>query len=177
LLLHLPRFALSAETQALLAGDQRNLASYRQVREILGDTEAAAVSLALTNLFTVEGLATVRALSDAFERQPDVIEVKSLTHAVRPVRRGLGFEMGAGTTVAVDATIRRAAAVCRIPGAQLWCPPTTAYAVTVHFGRQAVRQAGCSSANASKPPAPFRAAGSEPRPGHLIERNPRDAAA
>lgn len=93
LLVRLARFSVSAEVQALLAGDQRSLASYRQVREILGDTEAVVLSLTLTNLFSPDGLERVRAISDAFEREPDVVEVKSLTHAVRPVRRGLGFEM------------------------------------------------------------------------------------
>lgn len=93
LLVRLARFSVSAEVQALLAGDQRSLASYRQVRDILGDTEAVVLSLTLTNLFSPDGLERVRALSEAFEREPDVVEVKSLTHAVRPVRRGLGFEM------------------------------------------------------------------------------------
>ncbi len=93
LLLPLPRFGVSAELKALLQGDQRNLASYEQVREILGDTDVLVVSLELTNLFSNAGLETVRRLSDAFERQPDVVEVKSLTHSVKPVRRGLSFDM------------------------------------------------------------------------------------
>lgn len=93
LLLPLARFGVSAELKALLQGDQRNLASYEQVREILGDTDVLVVSLELTNLFTNAGLDTVRRLSDAFARQPDVVEVKSLTHSVKPVRRGFGFDM------------------------------------------------------------------------------------
>lgn len=93
LLLGLPRFTVGARTDALLSGDERNLASYQQVRDILGENEALVVSLELTNLFSATGLETVRRVSEAFERLPQTIEVKSLTHAVRPVRRGLGFEM------------------------------------------------------------------------------------
>jgi hypothetical protein len=87
------RWSVSAEVRALLAGDERNLASFEQVRALLGDTEGVVISLELPHLFTAAGLAVVEAVSDAFARQPEVIEVKSLTHAVKPVRRGLGFEM------------------------------------------------------------------------------------
>ncbi len=93
LLLGLLRFTVGAGTEALLSGDQRNLASYAQVRDILGENDAVVVSLGLTNLFTPLGLETVRRVSEAFERLPQTLEVKSLTHAVRPVRRGLSFEM------------------------------------------------------------------------------------
>ncbi len=93
LLWPLARFAVSAEVTALLQGDQRNLAAYTQVREILGENEVVVVSLEHPDLFSPAGLGLVWQLSDALDRLPGVIEVKSLTHAVKPVRRGLGFEM------------------------------------------------------------------------------------
>lgn len=93
LLWPLARFAVSAEVTALLQGDRRNLAAYTLVREILGNNEVVVISLEHPDLFSPAGLEVVWRLSDALERLPGVVEVKSLTHAVKPVRRGLGFEM------------------------------------------------------------------------------------
>jgi hypothetical protein len=39
------------------------------------------------------GIDAVRRVSEAFESQPGLLDVKSLTHSVRPVRRGLSLEM------------------------------------------------------------------------------------
>ncbi|MBK9139355.1 MAG: MMPL family transporter [Verrucomicrobia bacterium] len=89
----LPRFEFDAETRVLLGGDQRNLTAYEQVRKILGETEAVVISLEVTDLFSPAGLDVVRRVSDAFLSQPTVIAVHSLTHAVKPVRRGLSFDM------------------------------------------------------------------------------------
>jgi len=93
LLWHLTRLRVSSETGVLLQGDQRNLASYQQVRRILGDTEVVVLGLESEALFTPAGIDQVRRLSVAFEQQPDVVEVRSLTHSYKPVRRGLSFEM------------------------------------------------------------------------------------
>jgi predicted RND superfamily exporter protein len=87
------RFEIGDEIRALLEGDRRNQASYDHVRRLLGDSEVAVVSVECPDLFTPAGLDTVRRLSDALLRQPGVIEVKSLTHSVKPVRRGWSFEM------------------------------------------------------------------------------------
>ncbi len=93
LLFQWTRFGVSAETRALLAGDERNLSSYEKVRDALAGTELVLVSLEHDALFTERGLDAVRRISDAFEQQPRVSDVKSLTHSVRPVRKGLRFEM------------------------------------------------------------------------------------
>jgi hypothetical protein len=39
------------------------------------------------------GIDAVRRVSEAFVSQPGLLDVKSLTHSVRPVRRGLSLEM------------------------------------------------------------------------------------
>lgn len=93
LLAPLSRFEVASEVRALLQGDERNLASYEKVREILADTEAVVVSLAHDHLFSTAGLDAVRRVSEALNRLPEVVDVRSLTHAVRPVRRGMSFEM------------------------------------------------------------------------------------
>ncbi len=93
LLAPLARWTVSTEVGALLQGDQRSLAAYAQAREILGENEVVLVSLEHPDLFSPAGLALVAQVSAALEGLPGVIEIKSLTHAVQPVRRGFGFTM------------------------------------------------------------------------------------
>lgn len=86
-------FRVSSETRVLLEGDSRNLATYEKVESILGDTEVVVVNLHHEDLFSPEGLDSVRRISAAFAREPGVWDVKSLTHSSKPVRRGLSFDM------------------------------------------------------------------------------------
>jgi hypothetical protein len=89
----LVNFRIESELRVLLEGDQRNLESYQKTREILANVEIVVISLALPEVFTPEGLDAVRRISEAFEGQPGVTDVKSLTHSSRPIRRGLAFDM------------------------------------------------------------------------------------
>ncbi|MBM3834705.1 MAG: hypothetical protein FJ403_15825 [Verrucomicrobia bacterium] len=92
-LAHLTRFEVSSETRVLLEGDQRNLSSYEKVRQILADVEVVVISLECEEVFSPKSIAAIRRVSDAFQAQPGVEDVKSLTHSSKPVRRGLAFEM------------------------------------------------------------------------------------
>lgn len=93
LLLRLVGFKVTSETRVLLEGDQRNLSSYEKVKQILADVEVVVISLECKEVFSTQGIDAVRRISEAFTRQPGVADVKSLTHSVKPVRRGLTFEM------------------------------------------------------------------------------------
>lgn len=84
---------VSSQVRVLLEGDSRNLATYEKVESILGDTEVVAVDLEQEALFTQAGLDAVRRISEAFAAEPDVLDVKSLTHSAKPVRQGLSFAM------------------------------------------------------------------------------------
>lgn len=92
-LLELRRFQVTSETRALLSGDERNLSSYEKVREVLAGTEVVLISLEHDDLFSAAGLDAVRRVSEAFEQQAGVGDVKSLTHSYQPVREGLSFRM------------------------------------------------------------------------------------
>lgn len=89
----LGRFHVRSETRVLLEGDARNLAAYEKAESILGDSEVVLVNLHHEALFTNEALEQVRQISEAFTALPDVWDVKSLTHSVKPVREGLSFRM------------------------------------------------------------------------------------
>ena len=102
LLAPLRHVRVNTETRTLLGGDQRNLESYEQVRAILGNTDVVVVSLDVPDLFSPAGLAVVRRISGAFAAVPGVVDVRSLTHSVRPVRRGLTFDMVPLVSLAPD---------------------------------------------------------------------------
>ena len=87
------RFQVSSETRVLLEGDQRNQASYERVQSILGKEVVVAINLKCADVFSPQGIDAVRRVSEAFVAQPGLLDVKSLTHSVRPVRRGLSLEM------------------------------------------------------------------------------------
>jgi predicted RND superfamily exporter protein len=93
LLLKLPGLGITSETNVLLEGDQRNLSSYEKVRRILSGLEVVVIDLECGEVFSQDGIEAVRRVSEAFSRQPGVDDVKSLTHSVKPVRRGWSFDM------------------------------------------------------------------------------------
>ena len=93
LLLRLRDFRVSSETRVLLEGDQRNLASYERVQEIIGENHVVLVDLELPEVFSPAGIDAIRRVSAAFETQRGVTDVTSLTHSFRPVRQGLAFAM------------------------------------------------------------------------------------
>jgi uncharacterized protein len=86
-------FDVSSEARALLEGDQRNLSSYETAMEILREDVIVVISMECDDVFSPAGMDAVRRVSEAFEQQPGLVDVKSFTHSVRPVRRGLAFEM------------------------------------------------------------------------------------
>jgi uncharacterized protein len=86
-------FDVSSEARALLEGDQRNLSSYETAMEILREDVIVVISLECEDVFSPACMDAVRRVSQAFEQQPGLVDVKSFTHSVRPVRRGWTFEM------------------------------------------------------------------------------------
>ena len=90
--LSLREFEIDSDARTLLEGDQRNLAAYEKVSAILDDDVVVVVSMAGENLFTQEGFDHLRALCDQLTRLEGLGDVKSLTHSVKPVRRGFSFD-------------------------------------------------------------------------------------
>jgi predicted RND superfamily exporter protein len=106
---------VSSEIRVLLEGDQRNLASYQKVRQILADVEVVVVSLEYpADLFRPAGISVIRRVSEAFLGQPGVEDVKSLTHSSKPVRQGTSFQMAplAPTGVASDTDLQKLRQFC-----------------------------------------------------------------
>lgn len=93
LLMRLDDFRVSPESRAILEGDQRSFSSYEKVRKLLAGVEVIVVSMECDEVFSPECIDAIRRVSEALQAQPGVVDVKSLTHSTKPVRRGLAFQM------------------------------------------------------------------------------------
>ena len=80
-----------SDARTLLEGDRRNLAAYEKVRAILDDEVVLVVTMAGEALFSQRGFDDLRELSDALGAMEGLCDVKSLTHSVKPVRKGFQF--------------------------------------------------------------------------------------
>lgn len=81
------------ELGLMFRGDSRNVEGYKTAAEIMEKESVVIFGMHGPSVFTRRGIEAVRRVSEAFLAYPDVLNVKSLTHAVKPVRRGLSFEM------------------------------------------------------------------------------------
>ncbi len=90
--LKLGKVAVDSDARTLLEGDQRNLAAYEKVRAILNDEVVLVITVAGEEIFSQRGFDDLRQLCDAIAGVDGLVDVKSLTHSVKPVRKGFQFE-------------------------------------------------------------------------------------
>jgi predicted RND superfamily exporter protein len=84
---------MAVDARSLLEGDLHGRETYERVESLVPDEIVAAVSVDCGDVFSPRGVDLVWRVSQALESIPGSLGVKSLTHAVRPVRRGFLFEM------------------------------------------------------------------------------------
>ncbi len=85
--------SIDTDPLTLLESDPRHLETYDRIQSFLNDDTVVVISVKSDRLFTQAGLDHIRAISNALGQQPGLIDVKSLTHSVKPVRKGLSFSM------------------------------------------------------------------------------------
>ena len=85
--------SIDTDPLTLLESDPRHLETYDRIQSLLNNDTVVVISVKSDRLFTQAGLDHIRAISDALAQQPGLIDVKSLTHSVKPVRKGLSFSM------------------------------------------------------------------------------------
>jgi predicted RND superfamily exporter protein len=83
---------VDSSADAILATDTRNRETYEKIGSLLPDTTFAVVAARHPALFSNAGAALVAELSESLAALPDAMEVKSLTHSARPVRKGFGLD-------------------------------------------------------------------------------------
>ena len=87
------KVSIDADPMTLLESDRRHLETYERVSSFLNDDTALVICIESDQLFTPEGFDHIRKLSDAITAQNGLVDVKSLTHSYKPVRKGLSFSM------------------------------------------------------------------------------------
>ena len=83
---------VDASTRVLMAGDARNRETYEKVSSLVPEQTLVLVAARLPEVFTNDGAEFVRDLGNRLWSIPDVVEVKSLIHSTRPVRKGFGLD-------------------------------------------------------------------------------------
>ena len=85
--------SIDTDPLTLLESDPRHLETYDRIQSLLNNDTVVVISVKSDRLFTQAGLDHIRAISNELAQQPGLIDVKSLTHSVKPVRKGLSFSM------------------------------------------------------------------------------------
>jgi len=85
--------SIDTDPLTLLESDPRHLETYDRIQSLLNNDTVIVISVKSDRLFTQAGLDHIRAISNAVAQQPGLNDVKSLTHSVKPVRKGLSFSM------------------------------------------------------------------------------------
>jgi len=87
------QISIDTNPLTLLESDQRHQETFDRIQSFLNDDTVVVISVESDRLFTQAGLDHVRAISNALGQQPGLVDVKSLTHSSKPVRKGLAFAM------------------------------------------------------------------------------------
>jgi uncharacterized protein len=84
---------LVSEPEVLLESDPGHLSTYEKARELLAGVEVLVLSLEAGDVFTLETMEVLRQVSESFMDSRGVVDVKSFTHSIIPVRQGWSFQM------------------------------------------------------------------------------------
>ena len=85
--------SIDTDPLTLLESDQRHQETFDRIQSFLNDDTVVVVSVESDQIFSQAGFDQIRAISNALGQQPGLVDVKSLTHSVKPVRKGLAFAM------------------------------------------------------------------------------------
>ena len=87
------KVSIDSDPMTLLESDRRHLETYERISSFLDDDIALVISIESDFLFTTSGFEHIRNISNAISAQDGLVDVKSLTHSYKPVRKGLSFNM------------------------------------------------------------------------------------
>jgi predicted RND superfamily exporter protein len=83
--------SIDTDPLTLLESDKRHLETYNRIQSFLSDDTVVVISVESDQIFSQAGFDQIRAISNALGQQPGLVDVKSLTHSVKPVRRGFAL--------------------------------------------------------------------------------------
>ena len=87
------KVSIDSDPMTLLESDRRHLETYERISSFLDDDIALVISIESDFIFTTSGFEHIRNISNAISAQDGLVDVKSLTHSYKPVRKGLSFNM------------------------------------------------------------------------------------
>ncbi|MED5453809.1 MAG: MMPL family transporter [Verrucomicrobiota bacterium] len=87
------KISIDADPMTLLESDRRHLETYERISSFLNDDTALVISIESDLIFTESGFELIRNISNSISNQDGLVDVKSLTHSYKPVRKGLSFNM------------------------------------------------------------------------------------
>jgi len=93
LLLPLRNLQVRSDADALLESNPSQKATLEKVTSVFQDQVILIVDLECPDVFTEAGIGAVGRVSDALMSVGGVLDVKSLTHSYKPVRKGFSFDM------------------------------------------------------------------------------------
>ena len=102
------RLEFDASTEVLLAGDERAEATYERLQDMLDGLTVLAVIYRDDQLLTNEGVQRLGRLGDRIQKLPGIVDVKSLTHSWRPVRKP-GFSLDPKELIGLESIVPRRA--------------------------------------------------------------------
>ncbi|MCS1407218.1 MAG: hypothetical protein M2R45_00375 [Verrucomicrobia subdivision 3 bacterium] len=93
LLWDLQHLRIRSDADALLESNPSQKATLDKITAVLQDQVIVVIDLECPDVFTAEGLSAIGRVSDALMTVDGVLDVKSLTHSYKPVRKGFSFDM------------------------------------------------------------------------------------
>ncbi|MBT4623537.1 MAG: MMPL family transporter [Verrucomicrobia bacterium] len=87
------KVTIDTDPLTLLESDKRHQETYDRIQSFLSDNTVVVISVESDRIFSQAGFDHIRAISNALGQQPGLVDVKSLTHSSKPVRKGLTFAM------------------------------------------------------------------------------------
>jgi uncharacterized protein len=93
LLLPLRDLQVRSDADALLESNPSQKATLEKVTSVFQDQVILIVDLECPDVFTEAGIGAVGRVSDALMSVGGVLDVKSLTHSYKPIRKGFSFDM------------------------------------------------------------------------------------
>ena len=87
------KVTIDTDPLTLLESDKRHQETYDRIQSFLSDDTVVVISVESDRIFSQAGFDYIRAISNALGQQPGLVDVKSLTHSSKPVRKGLTFAM------------------------------------------------------------------------------------
>jgi len=83
--------SIDTDPLTLLESDKRHLETYDRIQSFLSNDTVVVISVESDQIFSQAGFDQIRSISNALGQQPGLVDVKSLTHSVKPVRRGFAL--------------------------------------------------------------------------------------